>query len=284
MENFTKNKKIFFVIVIFGSLIVFSHSLAREPFLELTWPPSPATRILLTPTTPLPKLVQYFYEWGIALGGLAAFIALIIGGFQYLTSMGEPARLAEAKDRIRSAFLGLILLLSSWLILNTINPQLTTLYLPPEPFGKAGELECDVNSDCPTGYQCTDQNPGDGKKEGVCSKKVEEKPKCTKAIITYSGNNTTVINVNEVKEISNPTKVEAFCIKDGREVSCCDETAKREGYYGCGCYLQVFAGKAWWEFWRGCGDLQAVVPGCETNIDAYIDKPIQCVKLISSPW
>jgi hypothetical protein len=40
--------------------------------------------------------------------------------------MGEPAKLGEAKDRIRSAFFGLILLLGSWLILNTINPQLTT--------------------------------------------------------------------------------------------------------------------------------------------------------------
>jgi hypothetical protein len=47
--------------------------------------------------------------------------------------MGEPAKLGEAKDRIRSAFFGLILLLGSWLILNTINPQLTTLKMPSLP-------------------------------------------------------------------------------------------------------------------------------------------------------
>lgn len=115
------------MIIFFGIFISLSYTFAQPPGLELAWPPSPATRILLTPSTPLPKLVQYFYEWGIALGGLAAFIALIIGGFQYMSSMGEPTRLAEAKDRIKSAFFGLILLLGSWLILNMINLQLTTL-------------------------------------------------------------------------------------------------------------------------------------------------------------
>jgi hypothetical protein len=85
---------------------------------EISWPISPlGTR--LTGCSPLTILVKYFYEWGIALGGLAAFISLIIGGFQYLTSMGEPAGIREAKDRIYSAFFGLILLLGSWLILKS---------------------------------------------------------------------------------------------------------------------------------------------------------------------
>jgi hypothetical protein len=92
---------------------------------EVKWPNSPLGTSIARCTN-VTGMVKYFYEWGIALGGLAAFISLVIGGFQYLTSMGEPARLAEAKDRIRSAFFGLILLLGSWLILNTINPQLTT--------------------------------------------------------------------------------------------------------------------------------------------------------------
>ena len=64
------------------------------------------------------------------LGGLLAFIALIIAGFLYLTSVGNPAKMKEAKDRVVWALGGLTLLLGSWLILNTINPQLTKLQLP----------------------------------------------------------------------------------------------------------------------------------------------------------
>jgi hypothetical protein len=281
IKNFRKKRGVFWTIIL-GTFLIISVTLAGTPFLELSWPPSPATRILLTPTTPLPLLVQYFYEWGIALGGLAAFISLVIGGFQYLTSMGEPARLAEAKDRIRSAFFGLILLLGSWLILNTINPQLTTLRLPPQPFGAAGQLECDLNSDCPSGYQCSDQHQGDGRKEGVCIKGREEGPTCTKAQVTYSGNNTILVEIGQTVVAENPTEVVTFCRVGNQEKSCCDQEAIKNGYYGGGCYLQLFGNKQWWEIWRMCGDLEAVVPGCETRIAHYTDKPIQCVRLISA--
>ena len=93
------------------------------------WPGSPLGTSL-TACSSLTDLVKYFYEWAIALGGIAAFVALIIGGYYYLTSMGNAAQLQEAKDRISSAVFGLILLLGSWLLLNTINPELTTLRTP----------------------------------------------------------------------------------------------------------------------------------------------------------
>ena len=93
--------------------------------LALNWPPSPAGTHLTSVST-LPALVQYLYEWGIALGGLAAFIALVIAGLQYLASMGDPTMMKDAIGRIRSAALGIVLLLASWLILNTINPDLTS--------------------------------------------------------------------------------------------------------------------------------------------------------------
>lgn len=98
--------------------------------LEVNWPPSPlGTR--LTEKTDIPNLVKYIYEWGISLGGFAAFIILVIAGFQYLTSAGNAGKMKDAVDRIKSAILGLVLLLASVLILNTINPQLTQLKIPP---------------------------------------------------------------------------------------------------------------------------------------------------------
>lgn len=92
--------------------------------LGVDWPASPlGTQI--SRCTNVTGMVKYFYEWGITIGGLVTFIALLIAGFQYLTSVGEPAKMTEAKNSIYSALFGLVLLLASWLILETINPQLT---------------------------------------------------------------------------------------------------------------------------------------------------------------
>lgn len=175
MTKFIKSKGVILLIIILAIFIVFSDVLA----LEVTWPPSPLGTKLTDEST-LTELVKYLYEWGIGLGGLAAFIALIMAGFQYLTSMGEPARLADAKDRIRSAFFGLILLLGSWLILNTINPQLTTLQ-PIELNLKAIFTSCETDANCPQGYQC---------QEGICIPKLKETEEmyCTKVEL-YKGFN-----------------------------------------------------------------------------------------------
>jgi len=119
--------------------------------LEVRWPDSP-TGTSISGCTTVTGMVKYFYEWGIALGGLATFFALVMGGFQYLTSMGEPAKITEAKGRIQSAVYGLVLLLGAWLILNTINPELTkfkadlhlTRISPPEEgLGKAELTPCE---------------------------------------------------------------------------------------------------------------------------------------------
>lgn len=129
----------FFIIIIFVLMII----LTSEVFaLEVNWPASPVGTDL-TDTSTLPELVKYLYEWGIFLGGLAFFIALLIAGMQYLTSVGKPELIKEAKNRITSAFLGLILLLGSWLILNTINPQLTTFHNPT--FGGSASSTEDLN-------------------------------------------------------------------------------------------------------------------------------------------
>ena len=240
----------------------------------------------------LPKLVQYFYEWGIALGGLAVFIVLIIAGFQYLTSVGDPTKMKEAMDRIESAFLGLVLLLGSWLILNTINPELTTLRLPPTDLAKIGQLECNcpediICPDCPEpkeNYQCVgDKDPSNNTKEGVCKRTEEKRVTCAKAEIftglNYSGDSTS-IQLDDT--IDYPAlSVKAYATSTTGDIDCCSDEAYEKGYYGCGCYLQVFAGRTF--LWWGCSDMTAIVPACEKDISGYLDKSVTCVKLISSP-
>ena len=122
MATFIKNKK--FLLILF--LLVFASS-STALALELDWPLSPGGTAL-DDDSDVGDMIQYFYEWAIALGGLATFVSLVFGGFKYLSSMGRPEVMKEAKSQITSAFVGLILLLSSWLILNIINPDLTTFH------------------------------------------------------------------------------------------------------------------------------------------------------------
>lgn len=95
--------------------------------LQVEWPPSPVKQTKLSTSTVLHEFVAYLYEWGVAIGGLVVFVVLVFAGFQYLTSTGNPAKMADAMSRIKAAILGLVLLLSSWLILNIINPDLISL-------------------------------------------------------------------------------------------------------------------------------------------------------------
>jgi len=162
--------------LLFLTLLVILGIGSRVLALETTWPDSPLTPgFTLTDESTLTDMVRYFYEWGLFIGGLAVFISLLIGGFLYLTSMGNPGRMAEAKDRIFSALIGLVLLFSIYLILNTINPELTVLDLPEFSPG------CDTYKDCPTcatllpaacPYECKGDGDGDGTKEGFCSLKM----------------------------------------------------------------------------------------------------------------
>ena len=67
------------------------------------------------------------YTIGIGLAGVLAVLMIVIGGIQYIGSGMSPSGKSDAKDRITNAILGLLLALLSWLILNTIDPNLVSL-------------------------------------------------------------------------------------------------------------------------------------------------------------
>jgi len=146
--------------------------------LESNWPISPAGTRLYRCSS-LTDLVKYFYEWGLAIGGVLAFVSLIFGGVLYLSSAGKPEGVKEARDRISSAILGLILLFGCWLILNTINPDLTTFSSEPVNLSLIPSYECDTDLDCQKVYginiECIESVKGavkgDGNPQGMCFQK-----------------------------------------------------------------------------------------------------------------
>jgi uncharacterized membrane protein len=77
--------------------------------------------------------LQRIVNISIAVAGAISVLILIIGGLQYiLSSVNETAK-KDAKDKITNAVFGLLIALSGVLLLQTINPDLLKLGLPPIP-------------------------------------------------------------------------------------------------------------------------------------------------------
>lgn len=72
----------------------------------------------------LSDLIVAIYNFAFAIVGFAVFIQFLIAGFLWVTAAGRANNISRAKDKMRGAIIGAILLVSSWLILNVINPDL----------------------------------------------------------------------------------------------------------------------------------------------------------------
>lgn len=82
-------------------------------------------------------IVQSILHIVVRLAGLGAFIMIIIGGFQYLTSGGNPENTKKAQGTITWGIAGLAILLLSWLILLLIKyltgVDVTQFVIPASP-------------------------------------------------------------------------------------------------------------------------------------------------------
>ncbi|MDD5031906.1 MAG: pilin [Patescibacteria group bacterium] len=78
-------------------------------------------------TTPsIAKYIQAIYNYAIGIVGILAAVVLMVGGVIWLTAGGSPEKVNEAKAWIGAALSGLVLALTSYMILNTINPDLVS--------------------------------------------------------------------------------------------------------------------------------------------------------------
>ncbi len=77
----------------------------------------------------LTEYITGIYNLFIGLLALAATVMIMAGGMQWLLAAGSQQKISSAKTTITSAIGGLVLALLSYTILQTINPNLTTLTL-----------------------------------------------------------------------------------------------------------------------------------------------------------
>lgn len=89
-------------------------------FWELDYPWNP-------PKPNLPEYINYIYKFSFWVGAFLAIIMIIIGGIEWSGAAANPQLKAAAKNKITRSIIGLITLFSIFIILNTINPDLTSL-------------------------------------------------------------------------------------------------------------------------------------------------------------
>jgi hypothetical protein len=139
-------KKLLFAFLLL-SLVLVSNAYA----LEAQYPEILGKTI--TEETTAAGYVVYFFYLAMSLGSVLVFIILVMAGVDFVTAGGEPSKISEGKKKIMSAIIGLIVLFSSFLILNSINPALLKI-----------ELE---KLECPGGIWVVKQKT-DGKKTEEC--------------------------------------------------------------------------------------------------------------------
>jgi len=77
--------------------------------------------------------VSSLVKWIVRLAGLISFLALLYGGGLYLFSAGSVNAIKRARQQVIAGIGGLIIITTSYLVLQTINPQILGGISPTTP-------------------------------------------------------------------------------------------------------------------------------------------------------
>ena len=84
-------------------------------------------------TSTFPEYARYFFNLGVVAAGFIAVLVILAGGVYWLISFGRGKFTDEGKEWVKSGALGLLIVLSSYLIAYTINPDLVIFKLSNLP-------------------------------------------------------------------------------------------------------------------------------------------------------
>lgn len=93
--------------------------------------PESLSKIGIASCKNFPWIGQYIsalYNFGIAIAAFLAVVLVLWGGFLYITASGISSQAEKGKSFIQGAFLGLVIVFSSYILLATINPDLVKFH------------------------------------------------------------------------------------------------------------------------------------------------------------
>lgn len=80
--------------------------------------------------TDVGQYILLIYKFLVGIAGVIAAALIVKGGFEYMIAGGSSERMTSAKNTVGAAVFGLLLVLASFTLLNTLNPDLVHLRLP----------------------------------------------------------------------------------------------------------------------------------------------------------
>jgi len=94
----------------------------------------------------LGNLINNIYAWSIGAIALLTVVMLMVAGFQWLLAAGNATKIQQAKTRMISALIALLLVLGAYTILHFVNPELVIFReLTPEKIEEVVLAEpCDI--------------------------------------------------------------------------------------------------------------------------------------------
>jgi len=110
------------------------------------------------------EYVSAVYKYAVGIVGILATVVMMFGGVLWITAGGNQERISNAKSWITASLTGLVLVLCSYLILSTVNPDLTrfkpieisVVQKPPETSGCCLYDSCNNEACTETTKMCTD--------------------------------------------------------------------------------------------------------------------------------
>jgi hypothetical protein len=94
----------------------------------------------LTVTGDLGEYISSVYLWMVGAGTTLAIVFVMIGGLQWSFGGVSAEQIGKAKKLMSNAIVGLVLLMSTYLIISTVNPYLVRLQVPAFPLIKSVQL------------------------------------------------------------------------------------------------------------------------------------------------
>ncbi len=157
-KNFLPQIASFLTLFAFGALS--AHAQVDAGYTPLA--PLPGTTIQGgdgAGTTNISTYVAGMIKLLVALGAALAVLFAIIGGTQYVAASINPAAKAGALERIQNSLVGLAIILSSYLVLNSINPDLVNFKLELPPVTVRHEVNVSTGVQSTDNYNCPTITP-----------------------------------------------------------------------------------------------------------------------------
>jgi len=121
-------KKYKYILLIFLLLLSFQSAYAVENnYPEIK---TPFGTYSINESSTLTDYVSYAFMMIIAMGAVILLVILIWSGVNFIMSGGDPGRISKAREMAINGFMGMIILLSVFLILNSINPGIVNTENP----------------------------------------------------------------------------------------------------------------------------------------------------------